>query len=185
MIRNGLLQDELPTATYTIIDSMPMPLCQPIRNHRVRVFRPTASIGYNAPQKIWFYGFKGHFQVTNSGIVVAYAITKASTHDVKLVKTLINQYFSAKILADSGYISQALHSDLKRKGIWFWTPYRKNMQQRSSDETLLKRQRRRIETVFSQLCRLFNIEHNPARSYVGFRARLEQCLFVDTWFKIN
>lgn len=45
MIRNGLLQEALPTATYTIIDSMPMPLCQPIRNHSAKVFSPTASIG--------------------------------------------------------------------------------------------------------------------------------------------
>lgn len=185
MIRNGLLQEALPTATYTIIDSMPMLLCQPIRNHSAKVFSPTASIGYNATKKTWFYGFKGHFQVTNAGIVVAYAITKASIHDVKSVKTLVNQYFSAKILADSGYISHTLHTDLKRKGIWFWTPCRKNMKQRSSDETLLKRQRRRIETVFSQLCCLFNIEHNPERSYLGFQTRLEQCLFIDTWFKIN
>lgn len=116
---------------------------------------------------------------------MAYAITKASIHDVRLVKNLINQYFSAKILADSGYISQALHTDLKQKGIRFWTPYRKNMKQRSSDETLLKRKRCRLETVFSQLCCLFNIEHSPARSYLGFQARLEQCLFIDTWIKIN
>lgn len=45
MIRNGILQEALPTATYTIIDSMPMPLCQPIRNHSAKVFSPTASIG--------------------------------------------------------------------------------------------------------------------------------------------
>ncbi|MFO1553949.1 transposase [Lactiplantibacillus plantarum] len=82
-------------------------------------------------------------------------------------------------------MSEALHTDLKQKGIWFWTPYRKNMKQRTSDETLLKRQRRRIETVFSQLCCLFNIEHHPARSYSGIQDRLEQCLFIDTWFKIN
>ncbi len=114
---------------------------------------------------------------------MAYAITKASIHDVRLVNTLLKQYFSAKILADSGYISQALHTVLKQKDIRFWTPYRKNMKQRSNDEALLKCQRRRIESVFSQLCCLFNIEHNAARSYLGFRARLERCLFIDTWLK--
>lgn len=75
IVRNGLLQDVLLTATYTIIDSIPMPLCQPIRDHRARVLSPKASIGYNATKKTWFYGFKGHFQVKDSGIVVVYAIT--------------------------------------------------------------------------------------------------------------
>lgn len=56
----------------------------------------------NATKKAWFYGFKGHSQVTNAGILVAYAITKVSIHDVKLVKILVNQYFNAKILVDSG-----------------------------------------------------------------------------------
>lgn len=185
LIRNGLLQDELPSVTYTIIDSLPIPLCQPIRNHRAKVFRTKADIGYNATKRIWFYGFKGHFQVTDSGIVVAYTITKASLHDIKAVKTLISQYFSPIILADLGYLSRTLHEELKHKNIWFWTPRRKNMKKRKFDERLLNRQRRKIETVFSRLCNLFNIEHNRARSFKGFQARLEQCLFVDTCLKIN
>lgn len=59
------------------------------------------------------------------------------------------------------------------------------MKQRSGDESLLKHQRRRIEDVFSQLCCLFNIEQNSARSYMGFQTRLKQCLFIGTWLKIN
>lgn len=58
---------------------------------------------------------------------MAYAMTKDSIHDVKLVKNLVIQYFIAKIM-----------SDLKRIGICFWTTYRKNMKQRSGDENLLK-----------------------------------------------
>ena len=35
-IRFGLIQTVIPKPTYTIIDSFPMPLCHPIRNHRVK-----------------------------------------------------------------------------------------------------------------------------------------------------
>lgn len=41
---------------YMIIDSLPMPLCQPIRNRRAKVvFEGTANIGYNSTKK--FYSF--------------------------------------------------------------------------------------------------------------------------------
>lgn len=42
----------------------------------------------------------------------------ASIHDIKLVKTLVNQYLNARILANSEYISQAFQVNLKRKDIW-------------------------------------------------------------------
>nr|WP_072557549.1 hypothetical protein [Lactiplantibacillus plantarum] len=60
LIRDGSLQDELPTAIYTIIDSISMPLCQAIRNQSAKMFSPAASIGYNVTKKKWSYGFKGH-----------------------------------------------------------------------------------------------------------------------------
>lgn len=35
--------------TIVIIDSFPLLLCQPVRNHRVRIFKGVADIGYNEP----------------------------------------------------------------------------------------------------------------------------------------
>jgi len=52
----GLVKHCLPSVTYTIIDSFPIPLCQSIRNHRVKVLRSIADIGYNATKKQWSYG---------------------------------------------------------------------------------------------------------------------------------
>ena len=59
---------------YMIIDSLPMPLCQPIRNRRAKVFEGTANIGYNSTKKFYYYGFKGH--VSQDGYVLGYVITK-------------------------------------------------------------------------------------------------------------
>ncbi|TDM67645.1 IS982 family transposase, partial [Lactobacillus crispatus] len=45
---------------FLIIDSFPVPVCQPIRNYRAKIFRGYANIGYKATKKIYFYGFKVH-----------------------------------------------------------------------------------------------------------------------------
>ena len=116
---------------------------------------------------------------------MAYTLTKASLHDIKMVRTLISQYPCQAILADEGYISKSLKSYLAKRGIWFWTPRRSNMTPYSYDDSLLRRLRRRIETVFSGLESLFDIENNYGRSLAGFQTRLEQCLLVDTLRKIN
>lgn len=184
-LRVGLVKHCLPSVTYTIIDSFPIPLCQSIRNHRAKVLRSLADIGYNATKKQWFYGLKGHFQVTNQGIVVAYSISAASIHDIRLVPELIDQYACSHVLADVGYLSQPLKDQLKQRHIDFWTPKRRNMPQSRLNSTLLKRQRRMIETLFSKWQVLFQVEHNRARCLRGFKSRLEQLLFVDTWQLIN
>lgn len=185
LIRVGLIHTMMPKPSYTIVDSFPMPLCQGIRNRRAKLFKPNADIGYNATKKMWYYGFKGSFEVTNQGIAVAYTITAASKHDIKMVPTLIDQYSYTHVLGDVGYLSKALHQQLAESGIDFWTPKRKNMKQPKVDQQLLKCQRRYIETVFSKWIDWFDLEHNRARSLAGFQTRIEQCLFVDTYFRIN
>lgn len=185
LIRIGLVQKLRLKPRYTIIDSFPMPLCKSIRNRRAKVFRNQANIGYNATKKQWYYGFKGSFEVTDQGLVVAYTITKASIHDIKMVRTLIDDYASPHILADVGYLSQRLRKSLSQKNIQFWTPRRRNMTPARTNQRLLNRQRRRIETVFSRWGTLFDVEHNRGRTLMGFQTRLEQCLFVDTWHQIN
>lgn len=112
-LRVGLVKHCLSSVTYTTTDNFPIPLCQSIRNHRAKVLRSIADIGYNATRKQWFYGLKGHFQVTNQGIVVAYFISAALIHDICLVPELIDQYACSHILANVGYLSQPLKDLLK------------------------------------------------------------------------
>jgi len=184
-IRFGLIQTVMPNPTYTIIDSFPMPLCHPIRNHRAKRLRSIANIGFNSTKKQWYYGLKGSFEVTNQGVAVAYTITKASIHDINMVTTLVDQYPCRQILADTGYLSRKLKAQLAKIGINFWTPKRRNMHHTRTDDRLLKRNRRQIESVFSRWVSLFNPEKNRAHSARGFQARLEQCLLVDTINQIN
>ena len=185
LIRNGLIETVMPKPRYTIIDSFPMPICHPIRNHRAKRFKPIANIGFNATKRQWYYGFKGSFEVTSQGIAVAYTITTASVHDINMVRTLVDQYKCSNILADVGYLGKNLKHTLADEGIDFWTPKRRNMLHGGVNNQLLMRDRRYIETVFSQWGASFGLERNRAHSLQGFQTRIEQCLLVDTLKKIN
>jgi len=135
-----------------------MPLCHPIRNHRAKRLSSIANIGFNSTKRQWYYGLKGNFEVTNQGVAVAYTITKASIHDINMVTTLVDQYSCRQILTDTGYLSRKLKAQLAKIGINFWTPKRRNMHQTGTDDRLLKRNRRQIESVFSRWVSLFNDE---------------------------
>jgi len=156
-IRVGITATCLPKIGFSIIDSLPMPLCKPVRNLHAKALKRYANIGYNATKKMHYYGFKGSFEVGNNGTVLAYTITKASIHDVKMVKTLLDEYPSSKVLADVGYLSKKLKNELAKESIYLWTPVRKNMRRPKVDQRLMNRQRRKIETIFAQLNELFDI----------------------------
>jgi hypothetical protein len=83
-----------------------MPLCQPIRNRRAKVFEGTANIGYNSTKKFYYYAFKGHFVVAQDRYVLGYVITKASIHDAKLILSTCPE--ERYILGDEGYIGKRL-----------------------------------------------------------------------------
>ncbi|WP_449459330.1 IS982 family transposase [Streptococcus suis] len=187
LIRKAM-SDMISPDDIAIIDSFPLPLCQPIRNHRATIFKGLADIGYNASKHLWFYGFKVHMLVTLSGYILNYVVTPAFVHDIKVVYELLEGCKQSVILGDLGYLSSELKKDLKREGYHLWTPFRKNMTgaEEHNDWKVLA-MRRTIETRFSELCRLFDIEHTLARGLVGLQLRLEQIILAHNlrYFQMN
>ena len=53
-------------------------------------------------------------------------------------------------------------------------------EKKQENSKFLKKKRKYIETVFSKLVNLFDIERIRVQSILGFRLRLEQCLLVYT-----
>ena len=66
-IRQAWNQEVKTAGEFLIIDSFPVPVCQPVRNYRVKIFRGVADIGYNATKKVYYYGFKVHAIVSDDG----------------------------------------------------------------------------------------------------------------------
>lgn len=71
VIRQAMNNHISPNSIVIVImDSFPLALCHPVRNHRVSIFNAIADIGYNASKHLWFYGFKVHMLVTLSGYIL-------------------------------------------------------------------------------------------------------------------
>jgi len=51
LIRHVLNQEVDLSGKILIIDSFPVPVCQPVRNYRVKIFHDMADIGYKATKK--------------------------------------------------------------------------------------------------------------------------------------
>ncbi|QQP29523.1 IS982 family transposase [Lactobacillus ultunensis] len=175
LIRHVLNQEVDLSGKILIIDSFPVPVCQPIRNYRMKIFHDIADIGYKATKKVYYYGFKVHAIVSDDGYLLDYAVTKASVHDAKEAVELIANTHPANhyLLGDEGYLGKDLAAELKHMGYVLWTPYRKNMQgARKHNNHQLMAVRRTIESDFALLS-YYNAENNRARSLTGFQERLE------------
>lgn len=178
VIRQAMNTHISPDA-IVIIDSFPLPLCQPVRNYRTRIFNNLADIGYNASKHLWFYGFKVHMLVTLSGYILNYVVTPASVHDIRAVDDLLKNYQKSFILTDLGYLSRKLKDNLEQKGYHIWTPLRQNMAgAKQHNHWKLLAIRRTIETRFSEPCALFDIEHTLAREMTGLQLRIEQIVLA-------
>ncbi|NQG75181.1 IS982 family transposase [Streptococcus suis] len=187
LIRKAM-SEMLPSDKLAIIDSFPVPLCQPVRNHRVTIFKGLADIGYNASKHLWFYGFKVHMLVTLSGYILNYVVTPASVHDIKVVYELLEGCKQSVILGDLGYLSSELKKDLEQEGYHLWTPFRKNMTgSEEHNNWNVMAMRRTIETRFSELCRLFDIEHTLTRGIAGLQLQIEQIILAHNlrYFEMN
>ena len=178
-IRTGLTREAAQPGQIAIIDSLPNPLCEPVRKFRARIFAGQANIGYNATKQMSFYGFKAHMLVTTDGYILNYVVTAASVHDTKVAVSLIDDCPCPIVLADVGYVGKRLGAEFKQLGYTLWTPYRSNMKgAKEHNKRALKALRRTIESRFSTLVSDFGIETNLTRSAFGFQLKIELAILV-------
>lgn len=111
-IRCQIVQSQ-PKGAYTIIDSLPIPLCHNIRIPRIRRFKGIANRGYCASKRSYFYGCKAHIQITDAGMVTSYVITPGSSHDIEVTEEVVSQAPHPVTLGDKGYISKTLKPHLQ------------------------------------------------------------------------
>lgn len=91
-------------------------------------------------------------------------------------------------MGDLGYLSSELKKNLEQQGSHLWTPFRQNMIGiENHNNRQVMAMRRTIETHFSELCRLFDIEHTLARGLAGLQLRIEQIILAHNlrYFQMN
>ena len=134
---------------YSILDSFPMPECKYIRDGRAKLFEHNnAGFGYNSTKRVHYRGFKGHFEISDQGFVLAYETTNPAIHDVNIASDLLRRYSTRYVLADKGYISKKLHDYWAQYGVYIWTPKRRNMKQYKYNDRKLRRLRVELKQYF-------------------------------------
>jgi transposase len=179
LIRSHYMKEISKNPPLGAIDSMPIPLCAPVRNRTAKVLSSEAAIGYNATKEFYFYGFKFHAIVSSDGHLSAYLLTPANIHDIQAVHELVDQVDMEVIVGDKGYIGNRLRKYLRKNiGTDLISIPRRSMKvQLNTIEKKLMKQRKKVETVFSSLGRL-GFQKFQNRSELGFISRLESILFA-------
>lgn len=176
-IRTKLAKEFLEFEDYFIVDSMPLEICKFSRHSRIKIckeeFESAPSKGFCASQNNWYFGYKLHGVCSVSGIFHSLDITKAEVHDIHFLKNIKQQMSDCVLLGDRGYLSESIQLDLfQTVKVRLETPKRSNQKDYKQQPYIFRKSRKRIETLFSQLCDQFMIRRNYAKSFEGFKTRI-------------
>jgi hypothetical protein len=176
-VRTKLANRFLEFENYFIVDSMPLEICKFSRHGRIKIckeqFETAPSKGFCASQNNWFYGYKLHGVCSVNGVFHSLDITKAEVHDIHFLKNIKQQLSDCVLLGDRGYLSESIQLDLFQTArIQLETPKRSNQKEYKPQPYIFRKSRKRIETLFSQLCDQFLIRRNYAKSFAGFKTRI-------------
>jgi hypothetical protein len=155
----------------SFVDSTILTVCHARRINSHRVFKNIARRGKTSTG--WFYGFKLHLIINDSGEILAYMLTAGNIDDRIPVPWLSRDVFG-KLFGDKGYISQKLFIELYDKGIQIITRLKKNMKNKLMKivDKILLRSRGIIESVNNKLKADCQIEHHRHRSPWNFLVNL-------------
>lgn len=160
-----------------IVDSMPLEICKLSRSARSSICKEevhsSPNKGYCASQSMHYYGYKLHAVCSVKGVIGSMNISPASVHDIHFLKDIRHQMKDCTLLGDRGYLSARHQLDLfETANIRLETPMRRNQKGFKEQPYVFKKSRKRIETLFSQLCDQFLIRRNYAKSFDGFKNRI-------------
>ena len=176
-IRMKMVQKFNESERYFVVDSMPLEVCKISRSSRSKICKEAdyaiPNKGFCASQNLHFYGYKLHAVCSINGIFQSIDLSPASVHDIHYLKDISSQLSDCVLLGDKGYLSQTIQIDLFNQfNIQLETPKRINQKDYKPQFYLFKKYRKRIETLFSQLCDQFMIRRNYAKSFEGFKTRI-------------
>jgi hypothetical protein len=160
-----------------IIDSMPLEICRNARANRLKIckeeFETSPEKGFCASQNQYYFGYKLHGVCTFDGVFSSIDLTKANVHDIHYLQDVKIQLADCTLLGDKGYLSANQQLDLfASANIKLETPMRTNQVGYKKQPFIFRKSRKRIETLYSQLCDQFMIRRNYAKSFIGFKTRI-------------
>jgi hypothetical protein len=181
ILLGGFMQTRLGTCSgVSFVDASKLPVCNNLRIKQNKVFEDVAKRGKTSTG--WFYGFKIHLIVSDTGEILAWQMTLGNVDDRKPVPNMTKCLWG-KLFGDKGYISQKLSELLGEENVQLITKVKKNMKNKfiSVFEKLMLRKRAIIETIYDQLKNISQIEHTRHRSVWNFYTNVVAGLIAYTY----
>lgn len=176
-LRKQIVEQLTHGEDHYVIDSMPLEVCKISRSNRSTIcsedIDSAPNHGYCASQDMKFYGYKLHAVCSVEGVIKHFDLSPASVHDIHYMNDVKELMSDCQIIGDKGYLSQPLQLNLfETYNISLHTPMRKNQLNYKELPWVYRKARKRIETLFSQLCDQFMIRRNYAKTFKGFASRI-------------
>lgn len=136
-----------------LIDSFPVPMCQPIRHGRVNLLRDQGAY-FGKGTKGWFFGFKLHALTTRTGQIIGAIFLPTGYDDragAKMLATLLEE--GSLCLADLGYRGVTFQTQMyEEEGVLFLTRADIDKPNLKITHSVI---RERVEGMFSSLWERF------------------------------
>ena len=189
-ISDSIAKTISPDENQFILDSIPVPICANPRISRSKICKDDPEVmprrSYHASHKSHYYGFKMQLVISKKGVPISLGMTSANVHDIQYLQHLEKDKLSdSEIIANKGYLSLGYQTSLfENDRIRLVTPLRANMKRRETTWNPNYRYvRKRIETLFSQMCDQLYLKRNYAKTLNGLFARM--CTKISSVVVLN
>lgn len=165
----------------SFVDSTRLRVCDNKRISSHKVFANKISERGNQTSMGWFYGFKLHVIINDTGELLAVALTPGNRDDRSPLWGMTPETpLYGSLYGDRGYISKDLREKLRKQGINLVHKVRKNMdplEVSATDAELLKK-RTLVESVIKELKTQTVLEHSRHRSFENFYVNVFSALIA-------
>lgn len=170
-----------------LVDSFPVAVCDNIRISKSRLIRSKDYRGYIASKKRYFYGVRVQLLSTSDGIPVEFVFLPGAASDVRGLNALpLNLPPMSEVYADSAYTDYLAEDTLKLTDEVELKVLRKSNSHRADAPWIAfykQATRHRIETVFSEITRLFP-KFIHAVTFSGFLLKVTSFILALTFKKV-
>ena len=166
-----------------IVDSAPITLMTYTRGSRCKSVLGSEYFGVVTSKKGTFFGLRLHATVTAEQLIDEWLLAPASATDAKVLDALVLDCRDLSIIGDKAYNDAELEKRLWCKRRIHLLPLRKDNQETqwpAEIRRILGRVRHRVETVFSTLTTVFNVQRPRGRTLAGHVTRIATCVLAHT-----
>ncbi len=166
-----------------LVDSAPVTLMTYTRGDACQSVIGKAYFGVVTSKKGKFFGWRVHTSVTGDQLIDDWMVAPASVPDPQALAALVEHRRDLTLIGDKIYNDVGLEERLWRTKRILLLPLRKDNQKTQWPDGVQRTLgwlRHRVETVFSTLTTVFNIQRPHGRSLAGHLVRIATCILAHT-----